>query len=112
MFEMQEDPLGPEDFDPDFDRSTRADKNRDDVFRGMVGFEEIVKQFRGYQKMADGMQLFGVDPKPHIPWAFVFKGPPGTGKTYVYFSALLMTSDYSTFVVFVANYLLERQLGR
>ncbi|CAH0027765.1 unnamed protein product [Clonostachys rhizophaga] len=81
MFEMQENPLGPEDFDPDFDRSTRADKNRDDVFRGMVGFEEIVKQFRGYQKMADGMRLFDVDPRPHIPWAFVFKGPPGTGKT-------------------------------
>ncbi|CAH0057679.1 unnamed protein product [Clonostachys solani] len=81
MFEMQEDPLGPEDFDPDFDRSSRADQNRDDVFRGMVGFEEIVKQFRGYQKMADGMQLFAVDPRPHIPWAFVFKGPPGTGKT-------------------------------
>ncbi|VUC35400.1 unnamed protein product [Clonostachys rosea] len=81
MFEMQKYPLEPQDFDSDFDRSERADKKRDDVFRGMVGFEEIVNQFRGYQKMADGMKIFGVDPRPHIPWAFVFKGPPGTGKT-------------------------------
>ncbi|KAI3585447.1 hypothetical protein IWW34DRAFT_801302 [Fusarium oxysporum f. sp. albedinis] len=34
-----------------------------------------------YQKMANGMRRYGLDPKPHIPWAFVFKGPPGTGKT-------------------------------
>jgi SpoVK/Ycf46/Vps4 family AAA+-type ATPase len=27
------------------------------------------------------MRRHGIDPKPHIPWAFIFKGPPGTGKT-------------------------------
>jgi SpoVK/Ycf46/Vps4 family AAA+-type ATPase len=27
------------------------------------------------------MRLHGIDPKPHVPWAFIFKGAPGTGKT-------------------------------
>ncbi|KAI1108453.1 P-loop containing nucleoside triphosphate hydrolase protein [Nemania sp. NC0429] len=74
-------PLEARDFDPDFDRSLRADTNRDELFEGYVGFEDIISQFRGYQKMADGMQRVGRDPRPYIPWAFVFKGPPGTGKT-------------------------------
>ncbi|KAF6799469.1 stage V sporulation protein K [Colletotrichum musicola] len=31
--------------------------------------------------MTLGMRKHNVDPRPHTPWAFVFKGPPGTGKT-------------------------------
>ncbi|EXK38587.1 hypothetical protein FOMG_06152 [Fusarium oxysporum f. sp. melonis 26406] len=62
-------PLEPIDFDPDFNRSKRADENRNALFEDF------------YQKMANGMHRYSLDPKPHIPWAFVFKGPPGTGKT-------------------------------
>ncbi|KAI1078946.1 P-loop containing nucleoside triphosphate hydrolase protein [Whalleya microplaca] len=51
------------------------------LFEGFIGFEKIVGQFQGYQHMVEGMRRFKIDPKPHIPWAFVFKGPPGTGKT-------------------------------
>ncbi|KAL9567858.1 hypothetical protein ACKAV7_008161 [Fusarium commune] len=75
-------PLKPIDVDPDFDRSTRADENRNALFDDFVGFGHITDRFRKHQKMADGMRRYGIDPKPHIPWAFVFKGPPGTGKTY------------------------------
>ncbi|KAK2478877.1 hypothetical protein H9L39_08251 [Fusarium oxysporum f. sp. albedinis] len=74
-------PLEPIDFDPDFNRSKRADENRNALFEDFVGFEHITDRFRKYQKMANGMRRYGLDPKPHIPWAFVFKGPPGTGKT-------------------------------
>lgn len=73
--------LEAQDFDPDYDRASRADQNRDSLFAGFVGFDKIVQQFRGYQQMADGMRKHQIDPRPHIPWAFVFKGPPGTGKT-------------------------------
>lgn len=73
--------LEPQDFDPDYDRSSNADKNRDELFGRFMGFDTIVKNFREYQKMADGMRIRGIDPRPHIPWAFIFKGPAGTGKT-------------------------------
>ncbi|RKK48842.1 hypothetical protein BFJ66_g7388 [Fusarium oxysporum f. sp. cepae] len=62
-------------------KSKRADENRNALFEDLVGFEQITDRFRKYQKMANGMRRYGLDPKPHIPWAFVFKGPPGTGKT-------------------------------
>lgn len=73
--------LEPGDFDPQWDRLLKADENRVALFDGFVGFETIVKKFEGYKFLVDGMRLHGVDPKPHIPWAFIFKGPPGTGKT-------------------------------
>lgn len=73
--------LEPEDFDPDYDQASHTDQNRDFLFSGLVGFKKIVNQFRQYQLMADGMRKHQIDPRPHIPWAFIFKGPPGTGKT-------------------------------
>ncbi|CAG9984232.1 unnamed protein product [Clonostachys byssicola] len=79
--DMSDHPLEAVDFDPDFDRASRADQARDGLFKDFVGFEKITERFRRYQKMADGMRRYNIDPRPHIPWAFVFKGPPGTGKT-------------------------------
>ncbi|KAG5758312.1 hypothetical protein H9Q72_013558 [Fusarium xylarioides] len=74
-------PLEPIDFDPEFDRSTRAEENRNALFEEFVGFERITEKFQGYQNMARGMRRHNKDPKPHIPWTFIFKGPSGTGKT-------------------------------
>ncbi|VUC31534.1 unnamed protein product [Clonostachys rosea] len=79
--DMSDHPLEAEDFDPDFDRASRADQARHGLFKDFVGFEKITERFKRYQKMADGMRRYNIDPRPHIPWAFVFKGPPGTGKT-------------------------------
>ncbi|KAG8161886.1 hypothetical protein KVR01_008873 [Diaporthe batatas] len=73
--------LEPGDIDPQWDRVLRADENRVALFDEFVGFKKIVKKFEGYKFLVDGMRLHGLDPRPHIPWAFIFKGPPGTGKT-------------------------------
>lgn len=74
-------PLEPVDFDPDYDRASRADSNRNSLFEEFVGFDKIMKQFQEYQQMTKGLRRLQIDPRTHIPWAFVFKGPPGTGKT-------------------------------
>ncbi|KAJ4118742.1 hypothetical protein NW768_010803 [Fusarium equiseti] len=81
FLEFQDRPLEPEDFDPDFDRASRADKHRNALFQDFVGFDNVIGKFQGYQKMANGMRRCGIDPKSYLPWAFVFSGPPGTGKT-------------------------------
>ncbi|KAF4992624.1 hypothetical protein FGRMN_7025 [Fusarium graminum] len=81
LFDYSGHPLEAIDFDPDFDRSKRAEENRNTLFEEFVGFQAITDKFQKYHKMTVGMRRCGVDPKPHIPWAFVFQGPPGTGKT-------------------------------
>ena len=80
--EMWDDvPLEPQDFDADWDRHTRAVANTRDLFKDFIGYEEIISKFESYQYMVQGMRLRNVDPRPYIPFTYVFKGPPGTGKT-------------------------------
>ncbi|KAL1612780.1 hypothetical protein SLS60_001009 [Paraconiothyrium brasiliense] len=69
------------DFDPDFDRAERAATNLPQLFRDVVGCESLIKQFQGYQTTAANMKALGMDPREQIPFNFLFKGPPGTGKT-------------------------------
>ncbi|EPS44029.1 hypothetical protein H072_1969 [Dactylellina haptotyla CBS 200.50] len=69
------------DFDPDFDRGTRAATNLVQLFEDVVGCENVIKQFEGYQTTAANMKALGMDPREQIPFNFLFKGPPGTGKT-------------------------------
>ncbi|KAL0944756.1 stage V sporulation protein K [Colletotrichum truncatum] len=73
--------MEPGDIDPHWDRASRAGESRATLFENFVGFDKVIKKFEGYQHLADGMRLYDIDPRPHIPWAFIFKGPPGTGKT-------------------------------
>lgn len=67
----------PEDFDPDHARAHSASANIAELFRGMVGVEEIVAQLHGYQDTAERMKQRGMDYKSETPTSFVFKGPPG-----------------------------------
>jgi DNA polymerase III delta prime subunit len=69
------------DFDPDFDRGERAATNLQALFQDVVGCEELIKQFHGYQTTAANMKALGMDPREQLPFNFLFKGPPGTGKT-------------------------------
>jgi len=69
------------DFDPEFDRATRAEESLEKLFEGVIGCEDIIQKLRGYQKSAQAWKARGRDPREVVPTNFVFKGPPGTGKT-------------------------------
>jgi hypothetical protein len=68
----------PQDFDPDFDRSSGAETNLQELFKGVIGCESIIEKLDGYLKVAKGMRAQGLDPAGQIPMNFIFKGPPGT----------------------------------
>lgn len=69
------------DFDPDFDRGERAASEVSALFQDVVGCKELIKQFQGYQTTAANLKALGMDAREQLPFNFLFKGPPGTGKT-------------------------------
>ncbi|KAF2737120.1 P-loop containing nucleoside triphosphate hydrolase protein [Polyplosphaeria fusca] len=69
------------DFDPEFDRGERAVTNLPQLFKDAVGCDQMIKQFQGYQTTAANMKALGMNPREQILFNFLFKGPPGTGKT-------------------------------
>ncbi|KAG0696167.1 P-loop containing nucleoside triphosphate hydrolase protein [Suillus ampliporus] len=73
----------PEDFDPDWERDRNAAANLTKLFEDLVGCDDIVKKLGDYQKIARAMKASGVDMRKQIPTSFIFKGPPGTGKTTI-----------------------------
>ncbi|KAI1065242.1 hypothetical protein LB507_001300 [Fusarium sp. FIESC RH6] len=66
------------DFDEDYDR---AEKGTDvaKLFAGDIGRDHLVSILEGYQKRVRDAKQLEVD--PDIPFNFLFRGPPGTGKT-------------------------------
>jgi hypothetical protein len=75
--------LEPHDFDPKHNRGLDADQTCKALFSGLLGMEHLYTTFRSYQKTAIGMRRRGMNPQEQIPFAFIFKGSPGTGKTTV-----------------------------
>ncbi|KAG2151638.1 P-loop containing nucleoside triphosphate hydrolase protein [Suillus bovinus] len=73
----------PQDFDPDWDRDRNAAANLTKLFEDLVGCDDIVTKLGNYQKIARAMKATGVDMRKQIPTSFIFKGPPGTGKTTI-----------------------------
>ncbi|KAG8157551.1 hypothetical protein KVR01_012593 [Diaporthe batatas] len=69
------------DFDENFDRAERAETNVSMLFEGTVGQEDVITKLQGYQETVKTMKSLGLDPKEDIPFNFLFRGPPGTGKT-------------------------------
>ncbi|KAM0584092.1 hypothetical protein ACHAP6_007712 [Verticillium nonalfalfae] len=73
--------LGAVDFDAGFERMQRSQTNIPMLFEGTVGCEKIVAILQGYQDIVRTSRLLGMDPKGQVPFNFLFRGPPGTGKT-------------------------------
>ncbi|KAL7934607.1 P-loop containing nucleoside triphosphate hydrolase protein [Trichoderma chlorosporum] len=73
--------LEAEDFDEDFDRATRKETNVRQLFKDDVGREDIVKKLEKIQSRVRQLKALGMDVKEEIPFNFLFRGPPGTGKT-------------------------------
>ncbi|KAH7122786.1 P-loop containing nucleoside triphosphate hydrolase protein [Dendryphion nanum] len=75
------DTFEPFDFDPEFDRGVMASTNLPLLFKGVIGCDDIIKQLQEYQITAANMKTLDMEPRDQIPFNFLFKGPPGTGKT-------------------------------
>ncbi|EHK17219.1 uncharacterized protein TRIVIDRAFT_210598 [Trichoderma virens Gv29-8] len=73
--------LEAEDFDEDFDRATRKETNVRQLFQDDVGREEIIQKLENIQSRVRQLKAVGMDVKEEIPFNFLFRGPPGTGKT-------------------------------
>ncbi|KAH8691554.1 P-loop containing nucleoside triphosphate hydrolase protein [Talaromyces proteolyticus] len=73
----------PQDFDEDYDRASAAGLSCRDLFADIVGCEKLIKKLERYQQIAQNMKTTGKDPRTLVPFNFLFKGPPGTGKTTV-----------------------------
>ncbi|KZV71056.1 P-loop containing nucleoside triphosphate hydrolase protein [Peniophora sp. CONT] len=89
----------PADFDPDFNRLVDSGENLHALFADVVGSEKIVEKLEDYQNTARIQHSRGRDSRQYVPTTFVFKGPPGTGKTTtarkmgkVYFDMGLLSS--------------------
>ena len=71
----------PQDFDRDWNRGENASLNCRELFKDVVGCEDIVAKLEGYQKIAHTIKALDLDDRDQVPTNFIFKGPPGTGKT-------------------------------
>ncbi|KAG6170686.1 hypothetical protein E4U11_001972 [Claviceps purpurea] len=69
------------DFDEDHDRLQSSETNIAELFAGTLGCEGIVETLQGFQHTVRAMSSMGMDPKETIPFTFLFRGPPGTGKS-------------------------------
>ncbi|KAK3343440.1 P-loop containing nucleoside triphosphate hydrolase protein [Lasiosphaeria hispida] len=73
--------LEAQDFDENFDRAEKSETNIKKLFENTVGCDNIVQMLEGYQHTVRTLKSLEMDPKENIPFNFLFRGPPGTGKT-------------------------------
>ena len=93
--------LSEDDFDPEHSRSLHAEDEVDRQFEDLIGLDSQIDVFRRLARQVKAMTKHKLDPKPFIPFTFVIKGPPGSGKTTVarkignlyYQMGLLATSE-------------------
>ncbi|KAL1862809.1 hypothetical protein Daus18300_008305 [Diaporthe australafricana] len=73
--------LESQDFDADFERPTQAEVRIRDLFKDFVGADDLVEKLVGYSRMVQNAKALEMDPRSQIPFNYLFRGPPGTGKT-------------------------------
>ncbi|KAF5573393.1 NFX1-type zinc finger-containing protein [Fusarium pseudoanthophilum] len=71
--------LEPIDFDEEFDRGEKGGTDVKKLFEGDIGRDNLIAILQGYQNRVRQAKLLEIDPE--IPFNFMFRGPPGTGKT-------------------------------
>lgn len=69
------------DFDEAFDRAERQDTNVAMLFEGEVGRDKVVAFLQALQGRVRQLRSLDLDSREEIPFSFLFRGPPGTGKT-------------------------------
>jgi len=69
--------LEPQDFDPQHDRGEKAEQTIREMFKGVVGCENIIAKLEGYQRRVKSLRELGLDPTSRVPFGFLFRGPPG-----------------------------------
>ncbi|KAH7141426.1 P-loop containing nucleoside triphosphate hydrolase protein [Dactylonectria estremocensis] len=67
------------DFDAEFDRVEKGGTDVQKLFEGEIGRTKLIAVLEGYQKRVKDAKILDMDPE--IPFNFLFRGPPGTGKT-------------------------------
>ncbi|KAI9933177.1 hypothetical protein MW887_007648 [Aspergillus wentii] len=73
--------LEAQDFPTDWDRALNAEEECQRLFEGVVGCNPIISQLLEDTKVARNCFLRNIDARDYIPFHYIFKGPPGTGKT-------------------------------
>jgi AAA+ superfamily predicted ATPase len=73
--------IEPRDFDPDYLRIKTAEDKVHREFISFVGLDEQIDKMRAMARRVENMTRNSLDPKPFVDFAFVFNGPPGSGKT-------------------------------
>ncbi|WZH47640.1 P-loop containing nucleoside triphosphate hydrolase protein [Fusarium acuminatum] len=66
------------DMDEEFDRAEK-DTDVKKLFAGDIGRDSLISILKGYQDRVRQARALKIDPE--IPYNFLFRGPPGTGKT-------------------------------
>lgn len=69
------------DFDENFDRASMGGTDIQKLFAEDVGRENVITLLRGIQDRVKQLKSLDMDVSDEIPFNFLFRGPPGTGKT-------------------------------
>ncbi|KAL8855409.1 MAG: hypothetical protein Q9178_007947 [Gyalolechia marmorata] len=64
-------------------RSANASVNCRVLFEDILGGDELVGKLEGFVQTSSSMRARGIDPREHIPFKFIFKGPPDLVAGYV-----------------------------
>ncbi|KAL6407796.1 NFX1-type zinc finger-containing protein 1 [Ilyonectria robusta] len=67
------------DFDEEFDRAERGGTDIQKLFEGEAGRGKLIAMLEGHQRRVKAAKILDMDPE--IPFNFLFRGPPGTGKS-------------------------------